>query len=364
MKTTVSAAELATALDHSSYDQKGRLIITSSVLIEVTAKSLTVSANDTQIATANTIKAKRSDDFSCCVDARRLAAALIGLKEDVTLICEDTELTLKTKHTKYSLALLPVSQFPSVRDDGATKVPTNIKPENFKRALNLGYLVSQASTPYQLRSLCIQGNAAAAIHSPTARVGCVWMDNGEFPEVLLPPPALNRLAGFVTDETIFSVMAVPNGDTWRAARFMAEKPGGEIVVQLVEGQYPNWQMLATDTDDALWSIEVSYQDLDTVLRRLTKFNTGVAPSFVITPAEGGLSFKLNQQKADEFIEAKVEGDLKTVALNAEFLLQTAARFPKEAPIKLYGGCGHKKHLVAVASDKQPDETHYTAVYEV
>ncbi|MDE3038661.1 MAG: DNA polymerase III subunit beta, partial [Pseudomonadota bacterium] len=157
MKFTIERAHLLKALGHvqSVVERRGTIAVLSNVKIEAKGDGVSLTATDMDLSIAEKIPATVSKNGATTVPAHTFYDIVRKLPEgaQIELSSGESKITIKSGHSRFSLASLPVDEFP-VMAEGDLAFNFTLKAADCKSLIEKpSFAISTEETRYYLNGI-------------------------------------------------------------------------------------------------------------------------------------------------------------------------------------------------------------------
>lgn len=331
MKLVIERAVLIKALApiQSVVERRGTIPILSNVKLEAANGELALTATDMEIAIVERVKAEVSDKGATTVPAHMLWEIVRKLPDGSTVELNKSgdagKLTIKAGQSKFSLAALPVDDFP-VMAEGDLEHSFTITPAECKALLEkTRFAISTEETRYYLNGIYLHAanNDGAAVLRAVATDGHrlarmeVALPDGadKIPGVIIPRKTVAELYKLVEE----------GGDTVEVS--MSETKvkfavGNAVLVsKLIDGTFPDYERVIPTGNDKIMEVDgkIFSAAVDRVSVITSEKSRGI--KLALSPSKLTLTASASEQgTATEELAVSYGADNVEIGFNSRYLL--------------------------------------------
>jgi DNA polymerase-3 subunit beta len=339
MKLVIERAVLMKALApiQSVVERRGTIPILSNVKLEAVNGELSLTATDMEIAIVERVKAEVGDKGATTVPAHLFWEIVRKLPDgsNVELKLGDAgKLSIKAGQSKFSLAALPVDDFP-VMAEGELDHSFTITPAECKALLEkTRFAISTEETRYYLNGIYLHAanNQGAAVLRAVATDGHrlarmeVALPDGaaKIPGVIIPRKTVGELYKLVEE----------GGDTVEIS--MSETKikfavGNAVLVsKLIDGTFPDYERVIPTGNDKIMEVDgkVFSAAVDRVSVITSEKSRGI--KLALAPSKLTLTASASEQgTATEELAVSYGADNVEIGFNSRYLLDMMAQIEGE-----------------------------------
>ncbi|MDA8232010.1 MAG: DNA polymerase III subunit beta [Magnetospirillum sp.] len=331
MKLTIERAALLKSLAHvqSVVERRNTIPILSNVKLDGRAGTLSLNATDMDLDFIETVPADVSRPGAATAPAHTFYEIVRKLPEgsqvEIDYSAEDGQLTLRSGRSKFSLACLPVEDFP-VLSGGDLPHNFTVTAAELKTLIDrTRFAISTEETRYYLNGIYLHGasgpngdvlRAAATDGHRLARVEVTMPDGAAgMPGVIVPRKTVNEIRKLI-DETEGEV-AIALSETKIRFAF-----GGAVLTsKLIDGTFPDYErVIPADNDKHL---EVDVKAFASAVDRVSAISTEKSRAIKLSVEKGAVTLSASSPEsgsAVEEIEAAYGAAPLEIGFNSRYLL--------------------------------------------
>lgn len=328
MKITIERADLLRSLNHvqSIVEKRNTIPILSNVRLDADDKGLSFKATDMDIEITETVSADIEEKGSLTTSAHMLYDIVRKLPDgsQVKLTYKDEMLSLSAGRSRFSLACLPVEDFPVI-SDGKLPVNFSLSADDLRGMIDkTKFAISTEETRYYLNGIYLHTNendgneVLRAAATDGHRLACVEMavpkGAKDMPGIIIPRKVVGELRKLI-EETGMDV-DISLSDSKIKFTF------DDVILtsRLIDGTYPDYErVIPTDNDKKM--------EIDTKL-----FANAVDRVSVVSEKSKGIKITISKGKinisassiesgsAEEELDAEYDADEIEVGFNSRYLL--------------------------------------------
>ena len=322
--TMVNRKELAKALDKvkGARPKRAFLPILENVLLESKGDALQLSATDLEVYIRTSVKATGGEctrEWALCVPLDMLRTAIKSGAETVELAVGGGQLTIRNGAGSMVIRGDDSKDWPAVPSVEGMNFTAWGLATVLKRVAHAMQADGYRPTLHGMSLALLPGNvmevAAADGFRLTVMRGTHSADIKDEVRVILPFVGVVRLSKVLTEEAVSVVLADKDG--WGNMRISFTQGDTEIICELVQGSFPNYQQLIPDNPPH--KCKVSVRELLQAVngaKDVAKEGSGI----VRLASVDGKLLQVQAKHGDNVFNAEMpcEGDIK-VALNWKYL---------------------------------------------
>lgn len=315
--------------------------ILGNVLIEADKSRLTIRATDLDMEFDRHVTLEKGAKLSTTVPARIFAAIVAKLpaKSVATLELKDGKLLMRAEQAKFSLATLPVDDFP-VMASGEWDSRFELEAFDLAKLIDmLRFAVSTEETRYYLNGIFFHPStssggageevpvlrAAAMDGHRLARYELPLPEGAEtLPDVILPRKAV-EIIGKLLDKVEGKVELA-----FSATKFRFEAGETALTGKLVDGTFPDYSRVIPTGNDK--KLGIAAKLLKSALERVQVIATEKTRGVSVSLAKDMATLKVTSAEhgvATEEVAGDYEGEALTIGFNARYMLDILARIHGE-----------------------------------
>lgn len=258
MPLKIEADRLAGALKSAAaiVEAKSTLPLLAMVRLIAEGDTLEVMTSNLDIEYRQVIAAVVDEPFSCCVDAKRLAAMAIAADGKklvhMTMALDGNILTIKAGRSKWAAPSLPIDDFPIMPVDKlspamkvdnlaiiAKRTAWTVSTEVHRAFLSGVYLNNEAG---MARWVATDGYQLASVITETK-----WPKSA--PDVIVPAPMIKAMAGAAGNETAKL--------EWDATKLRFTSGSVTITGKMIEGGFPDYRRIIPSVDGPSFTVDAA-----------------------------------------------------------------------------------------------------------
>ena len=331
MKLTIERAALLKSLAHvqSVVERRNTIPILSNVKLEGRAGSLSLNATDMDLDFIESVPADISRPGATTAPAHTFYEIVRKLPDgsqvEIEYSGDDGQLTLRSGRSKFSLACLPVEDFPALSGGelphsfvlSATELKTLIDRTRFA--------ISTEETRYYLNGIYLHGaggphgdvlRAAATDGHRLARVEITMPEGAAgLPGVIVPRKTVNEIRKLIDE--IESEITVSLSETKIKFAF------GDAVLtsKLIDGTFPDYERVIPADNDKILTVDVKV--LANAVDRVSAISTEKSRAIKLAVEKGTVTLSASSPEngsAVEEIEADYSATPLEIGFNSRYLL--------------------------------------------
>lgn len=341
MPLNIEADRLSGALKSAAaiVESKSTLPLLAMVRLVAEGDTLEVMTSNLDIEYRQVIAAAVDEPFSCCVDAKRLAAMAIAADGNMTMALDGNILTIKAGRSKWAAPSLPIDDFPIMPVD---KLSPAMKVNNLATiAKRTAWAVSTEVHRAYLSGVYLNNEVGAArwVATDGYQLASVitetkWPKGA--PDVIVPAPLIRAIAGAAGNETAKL--------EWDATKLRFTSGSVTITGKMIEDNFPDYRRIIPSVDGSSFTVDAAELNgavvrvriaSDAKQRKLRVMRQNASLSIRI---EGTSGFEGEEEVAAECDEGHECG------LNADYLVAMLSAMDAETIIVSQENAGSAIHL--------------------
>ena len=323
-----SNLRLAISLVYKAISPHSQIPTLNNFLLQATKSRLQITATDLEIAWTAWIGAKVKTEGEVLVDARILSEFVSGLPAGkLTFSSSEQQLTLSCGRHRANLATSLAKEYPRVVGEKETKagqpLPLVTAKEGFEKVVFAAAVddsrpaltsVNFHLTDGLLSLISTDGYRLSKWQSPIKSVAGTTDIS-----LLIPAKAIReivRLIDGAKQETDIECAWLS-----KKGQLVITSNWAQLVVKLIDGQYPDWQKIWPDAGTTILSLD--REDLQVAVKLAAVFARDGANIVKLETGKNLLVVSANAKQVGDNrteIEAKVNGEPVSVAFNSKYLL--------------------------------------------
>ncbi len=330
MKLSIERSALLKALAHvqSVVERRNTIPILSNVRLEAGENGLGLQATDMDLEIRETVPARVSEEGLTTAPAHMLYDIVRRLPEGAEISLsrneEDGCLTLSAGRSRFSLATLPVEDFP-VMSEGDLPVSFELSGKDLRTLIDrTRFAVSTEETRYYLNGIFLHVNSRdgkdvlRAAATDGHRLACMELSLPDgaagMPSIILPRKTITELRKLIED--------VEDGIRLDVSESKVRLSFNDVVLasKLIDGTYPDYERVIPQANDRVLTVETAlFSDAIDRVSVISEKSRGVrlaldknSVTLSASSAESG--------SAEEAVEAEYASDPMEVGFNSRYLL--------------------------------------------
>jgi DNA polymerase-3 subunit beta len=257
MKFTVSRQLLLKPLQLVAgvVERRSTLPVLANVLIETTDSGIRLTGTDLEVSVVAKVQGVEvAREGSATLPARKLSDICRSLPEDALLSIEleDQRAVVRSGRSRYALATLPVSDFPSIREEGKEEVRVALEAGLLARLISqVGFSMAQQDVRYFLNGMLLEltptHTRVVATDGHRLAMATVPQAGGTAgkSQAIIPRKGVLEIARLLSDAGASlnlvlgqSQLSVDTGDL-------------ELITKLIDGRFPDYEKVVPKHDGAI-----------------------------------------------------------------------------------------------------------------
>ena len=329
MKFTVSREQLLRPLTlvAGAVERRQTMPILANLLVRVSGDVLYITGTDLEVELSATITsiAKAESDGDITVPARKFVDICKSLPDgcEISFELDGGKAIVRSGRSRYTLATLPATDFPSVqRDNSGFSVTVN--QGDFARLLSrTAFSMAQQDVRYYLngmlwelsdrtfKSVATDGHRLAIAHIDLAQAL-----EGEKQQFIIPRKGVVELTRLLADESANITLE------FGANHIRATTAGMVLVSKLVDGKFPDYERVVPKGGNKL--VVAKKEDLKAALSRSAILSNEKFRGIRFTLNDGMVGIQANnpeQEEAHEEVSVNYQGDTMEMGFNVSYLIE-------------------------------------------
>jgi DNA polymerase-3 subunit beta len=336
MKLTIERATLLKALAHvqSVVERRNTIPILANVLLDGQEGSLTLTATDMDIAITETAPAEISQAGATTAPAHTLYDIVRKLPDGAQVEIETdasaAQLLIRAGRSKFSLATLPVEDFPTMSggdlpntflleaEELRTLVDRTrfaVSTEETRYYLNGIYLhAAEDDGAMMLRAVATDGHRLARVQLPMPSGGA------EIPGVIVPRKAIGELRKLIDETT--EPIEISLSDT----RIRMNFDNAVLTSKLIDGTFPDYERVIPVGNDKVLSVD--RESFARAVDRVSTISSEKSRAIKLAVGMGLLTLSATSAEngsATEELGVSFEHDTIEIGFNSRYLLDITAQ---------------------------------------
>lgn len=328
MKLVLQRNELLNPLQRviGAIEKRQTMPMLANVLIESSPEGLTLTATDLEITLKATLALEGLESGKAAVPARKLFDICKALPEHVelTLDTSSDRATLKAGKSRFSLACLPASDFPSQEESTQTArivVPATTVKELLEQT---AFAMANQDVRYYLNGLMLEifsgGLRAVATdgHRLSFSTADIVTDELSPMQVIVPRKGILELQRLIHDEEEEISLILGS------KHLRVESSKGEFLSKLIDGRFPDYNRVMPDSPDNHLIVDrLSFKE---ALQRAAILSNEKYRGIRLVMDTDLLTLQTHnseQEEAEEQISVAYDGAQMEIGFNVQYLLDVA-----------------------------------------
>ena len=330
MDITVTKENIVSALSVTLgvVEKRHTLPILANVLFEVDENTFKLTATDLEslVTTSGPTTNTQSSGITT-TSAKKLneLCRLIPDGEEIRIFLQGEKLNIKTKNGKYSLSILPSSDFP-IFDIDSGDSPLVIPAQDLRTLItDTSFAIDPGGSRHSLRGmfLSVDGGQIEAAASDRAKLAIAKIpttSNNSFSGII-PKKPINEMAKILSDQRGDAELKIHNKSS-------LELVVGNLIFKskLIDGNFPDYQRVIPSGESSV--LEINVKDFSETLSRVSVLSGEKSGIHLTISSDGimistklpvGWSSRSDQGEAEEFFPAKYAGEKLEMVFNGTYL---------------------------------------------
>ncbi|MBF0268546.1 MAG: DNA polymerase III subunit beta [Alphaproteobacteria bacterium] len=340
MKLTIERAALLRSLNHvqSVVERRNTIPILSNVKLEAKGAGLSLNATDMDLDIVGQVAAEVARPGETTAPAHTLYEIVRKLPEGSQVEIEESgegQITLKSGRSKFTLATLPVADFP-VMSGGELPHEFQLAAEELRSLIDrTRFAISTEETRYYLNGIYLHAaksdgipvlRAVATDGHRLARVEVPLPEGAEgIPGIIVPRKTVGELRKLI-DETEKPIRI---GLSDSKIRFSFD--GAVLTSKLIDGTFPDYERVIPSDNDK--TIEASCKEFAAAVDRVSAISTEKSRAIKLAAVKGMLTLSASSAEngsAVEELEASYDGPAIEIGFNSRYLMDILAQIEGDA----------------------------------
>ncbi len=340
MKLTIERAALLKSLAHvqSVVERRNTIPILSNVKLEGRAGVLSLNATDMDLDFVETVSADVARPGAATAPAHTFYDIVRKLPEgsqvEVEYGAEDGQLTLRSGRSKFSLACLPVEDFP-VLSGGDLPFAFTLTAAELKSLIDrTRFAISTEETRYYLNGIYL--HAASTPNGDVLRAAATDGHRLARAEITLPEGAAGMPGVIVPRKTVTEIRKLIDEIDGEITVSLSETKlrfaFGDAVLtsKLIDGTFPDYERVIPADNDKLLDVDV--KAFAGAVDRVSAISTEKSRAIKLSLEKGALTLSASSPEsgsAVEEIEAAYDAAPLEIGFNSRYLLDILAQVEGE-----------------------------------
>ena len=323
MDITVTKENIVSALSVTLgvVEKRHTLPILANVLFEVDENTFKLTATDLEslVTTSGPTTNTQSSGITT-TSAKKLneLCRLIPDGEEIRIFLQGEKLNIRTTNGKYSLSILPSSDFP-IFDIDSGGSPLVIPAQDLRTLItDTSFAIGPAGWKRPLEGvfLSVDGGQIVAVASDGARLAVAKIpttSNNSFSGII-PRKPINEMAKILSDQQGDAELKIHNASL--------ELVVGNLIFKskLIDGNFPDYQRVIPSGESSV--LEINVKDFSETLSRVSVLSGEKSKRINLAISSDGIMISTDspdQGEAEEFFPAKYAGEELEIVFNGTYL---------------------------------------------
>jgi len=323
MDITVTKEDIVSALSVTLgvVEKRHTLQILANVLFEVDENTFKLTATDLEslVTTSGPLTNTQSSGITT-TSAKKLneLCRLIPDGEEIRIFLQEEKLNIRTKNGKYSLSILPSSDFP-IFDIDSGGSPLVIPAQDLRTLItDTSFAIGPAGWKRPLEGvfLSVDKGQIVAAASDGARLAVAKIpttSNNSFSGII-PRKPINEMAKILSDQQGDAELKIHNASL--------ELVVGNLIFKskLIDGNFPDYQRVIPSGESSV--LEINVKDFSETLSRVSVLSSENSKRINLAISSDGITISTDspdQGEAEEFFPAKYAGEELEIVFNGTYL---------------------------------------------
>jgi DNA polymerase III subunit beta len=304
-------------------ERRQTLPILANVLVQCQADQITLTATDLEVEIQTTMPAECSEAFEITLPARKLLDICKALPagQEITIEIESDRALLKSGRGRYSLGILPATEFPAIEEHVAES-QIQLAQYQLKRLFDkTAFAMAQQDVRYYLNGLLLemtQSHARTVATDGHRLALCdidVRLEKIELHKLILPRKAVLEFGRMLTDSDEPITLSLSTNHI----RFHS----GNMVFtsKLIDGNYPDYERVIPAPGGSV--MEANTEQLKETLQRAAILSNEKYRGVRFTFSKDSLTLVANNpehDEAEEILEVSYAGEEMSIGFNVSYVL--------------------------------------------
>lgn len=309
MRLTINKTTLANAVATVGkiIESRSTMAILSSVRLTASDGILEVTATDLDIIATTRVEADVPVAGSVCVEAKLIGDIAKKAAGDIVMSLDGDKLIVKSGRSRFSLATLPASDFPTFGDD---KYDAEFELDVAALFAPVAFAISNEATRFYLNGVFFHhvDKSVVAVATDGHRLARHTAEGvGEFPSVIVPAKTVANVPKGVVRTKVSAV------------KIRFETDDLVITSKVIDGTFPDYVRVIPTAND-----KVVVVDRDEAMRAAERVVTvsserGRAVKLSIVPGAIGMAARSDVGSAEDEVSAEYSGEPLDIGLNSQYL---------------------------------------------
>lgn len=319
-------------------ERRQTMPILSNLLIKTSGKKLFLTGTDTEVELSSTIALEAAaEKGEITVPARKLVDICKSLPEgsEIAFSLEDGKAVIQSGRSRFALATLAATDFPTVQNDGSQFTAT-VKQRDFRGLVDrTAFSMAQQDVRYYLNGMLweISGSKLKAVATDGHRLAIADVAlqekvEGGKKQFIVPRKGVQELTRLLTDEEENITFEFGENHIRATAADMV------FVSKLVDGKFPDYERVLPKGGDKF--VYANRQELKSALGRSAILSNEKFRGIRFSLSSGMVGIQANnpeQEEANEEVSVDYQGDSVEMGFNVSYLIDVLSVL-KDEKIKM------------------------------
>lgn len=311
----------------SAVERRQTMPILSNLLLKVSGKKLHLTGTDLEVELSATIALEAAADSKgeITVPARKLVDICKSLPEasEISFSLDDGKAVVKSGRSRFTLATLAASDFPSVQKD-ASSFSVTVNQAEFGQLIDrTAFSMAQQDVRYYLNGMLweLSGKELKAVATDGHRLAIAHVDLAEKvaggkQQFIVPRKGVVELTRLLSDDE--ATITIEFGSN----HIRATTEGMVFVSKLVDGKFPDYERVLPKGGNKL--VEADRNELKAALSRSAILSNEKFRGIRFTLDDGLVGIQANnpeQEEAHEEVPVNYQGDSLEMGFNVSYLIE-------------------------------------------
>ncbi|MEN9807660.1 MAG: hypothetical protein RL756_2180 [Pseudomonadota bacterium] len=336
MKFTVSRQLLLKPLQLVAgvVERRNTLPVLANVLVETTDSGIRLTGTDLEVSVVAKVHgAEIAREGSATVPARKLADICRSLPDDalVSIELEDQRAVVRSGRSRYALATLPVSDFPSIREEGKEEVRVTLDAKLLARLIaQVGFSMAQQDVRYFLNGMLLEltptHTRVVATDGHRLAMATVPQAGGTAAksQAIIPRKGVLEIARLLGDAD--GDMRLVLGQSQLAL----DTGDFELITKLIDGRFPDYEKVVPKHDGAILKADRGALRLACQRASILSNEKYRGVRLLVEPEQ--LTIQANnpeQEEALEVVQVEFGGQAMEIGFNVSYLQEVLGALETE-----------------------------------
>jgi len=328
MKFAISREELLKPLQHVSgvVEKRQLMPVLNNLLVEVAGGKLFLTGTDLELSLVACLPVGQTAEAGeVTIPARKLVdiCKSLGAETEIRVERDGERVNIRAGRSRFSLATLPVTDFPSLERAGESSLQVKVKTEDLKAVIDAtAFAMAQQDVRYYLNGMLfeVRGNTFKTVATDghrlsVAETACESTID-QVLQVIVPRKSVGELARLLADSRVEDVTVEIGGTHIKAVI-------GDITFtsKLVDGKFPEYERVIPRECPRV--VIADRELLRQALVRVAILSNEKYRGVRLQVSEGSLRLQANnpeQEEAEEEVLVDYEGTELEIGFNVSYLV--------------------------------------------